>query len=349
MARRLARSAARGGAAGRRHVAGDTRRGGAKSSSSSSSVAVAFSASTPWFELDWAAEASSPQRALRVSELAVVVMASEAMSGRTLAIRRTWAAPLLEAASAAGAAGAAGGPRLLFMSDREQVSTGEETTDALRGRRGYWDAQARHFEGLRLLYSRAGSAPLPQWTLLVDDDSYVIVRHLLRYASRFDASEPVLIGHALDKVFGPNTRTLSGGAGMLLSRAALARFGRALSEGEMPLPSRGVPNDQHIVHWARRLGVRLLHANALAYSALPADARLLARVGASAGYRDLDAYVGPMSVEGVRRRAEFVEAAFAGGALDAQALGAVVLHRVPERMMDALHARLGARGLTRVS
>ena len=82
----------------------------------------------------------------------------------------------------------------------------------------------------------------------------------LRYASRFDASEPllighvldqvyifpifpvnlayipsilphisaispVLIGHVLDQVFGPNTRTLSGGAGMLLSRAALARFG----------------------------------------------------------------------------------------------------------------------------
>ena len=58
----------------------------------------------------------------------------------------------------------------------------------------------------------------------------------------------------------------------------------------MPLPSRGVPNDQHIVHWAHRLGVRLLHTNALAYSALPADARLLARAGASAGYRDLDAY-----------------------------------------------------------
>ena len=118
------------------------------------------------------------------------------------------------------------------MSDREQASTGEETTDALRGRRGYWDAQARHFEGLRLLYSRAASSALPRWTLLVDDDSYVVVRHLLRYAiyplryaSRFDASEPLLIGHVLDQVFGPNTRTLSGGAGMLLSRAALARFG----------------------------------------------------------------------------------------------------------------------------
>ena len=68
----------------------------------------------------------------------------------------------------------------------------------------------------------------------MNDESYVIVRHLLRYASRFDASEPVLLGHALDKkVFGP-TRTF-GRCGMLHSRAALARFGGALSEGEMPL------------------------------------------------------------------------------------------------------------------
>ena len=76
----------------------------------------------------------------------------------------------------------------------------------LRGRQG-WDAQARHFEheGPRppalsaFIYCRAGSALLPRWTLLVNDDSYVIVRHLLRYASRFDASQPVLLGHALDK------------------------------------------------------------------------------------------------------------------------------------------------------
>ena len=45
------------------------------------------------------------------------------------------------------------------------------------------------------------------------------------YLPHISAISPVLIGHVLDQVFGPNTRTLSGGAGMLLSRAALARFG----------------------------------------------------------------------------------------------------------------------------
>ena len=56
-----------------------------------------------------------------------------------------------------------------------------------------------------------------------------------------------------------------------------------------------------------------------------------------------------MSPQGMQQRAEFAEAAFASGALDAQAMGAVVLHRVPEGMMEALHARLGARGLTRLN
>jgi len=116
---------------------------------SSSPLAAESSASAAWFELDWAAEARAPQRALRVSELAVVVrvrvrirvsntnpnpnpnpnpnqvMASEATSERTLAIRRTWAAPLLKAGTAGAAAGGGvnSGPWLLFMSDREQAST----------------------------------------------------------------------------------------------------------------------------------------------------------------------------------------------------------------------------------
>lgn len=82
---------------------------------------------------------------------------------------------------------------------------------------------------------------------------------------------------------------------MLLSRATLynARTLRGC-------PGRGgdaafvVPNDQHIVHWARRIGVRLLCTPTrsrylLSASALPADsdARLLAHVG----YCNLNAYV----------------------------------------------------------
>ena len=185
------------------------------------------------------------------------------------------------------------------------------TTTALRGRPSYWDAQSRHFEGLRLFFlassdgARGGATPpvsvrhaspaehasptppsavpnaepasLPSWTLLVDDDSYVNVPHLLRYASRFNASRPYLFGHVLDGIW-PAARTLSGGAGMLLSRAALAAFGAALAARRMPLPPRGTPNDEHIVRWARRLGVLCVHSNLFSYSSLPADARVVSVV-----------------------------------------------------------------------
>ena len=132
----------------------------------------------------------------------------------------------------------------------------------------------------------------------MNDDSYVIVRHLLRYASRFDASQPVLLGHALDKKEGRSsgpTLALSEARAECYSRAqrstTLARFGGALGEGGCRFRRA---HDQHIVHWARRIGVRLLCTPTrsrylLSASALPADsdARLLAHVG----YCNLNAYV----------------------------------------------------------
>ena len=196
------------------------------------------------------------------------------------------------------------------MSDADDPTSGAHTTAALRGRTSYWDAQSRHFEGLRLLYMhyviksqgqdahhRADGGPrwqqqqqadrtrgsdlggelspadreaqigveagakvgaqtgaegrplrpqgagLPAWTVLADDDSYVNVPHLLRYASRFDPAQPLLIGHVLDGVW-PAAHTFSGGAGLLISREALGRFGEALAAGTMPLPAAGVANDE---------------------------------------------------------------------------------------------------------
>ena len=174
----------------------------------------------------------------------------------------------------------------------------------LRGRQG-WDAHARHFEheGPRppalsaFIYCRAGSALLPRWTLLVNDDSYVIVRHLLRYASRFDASQPVLLGHALDKKEGlraQHSHFRGHVRNVTLARNALQRS----HASGVPWARGGCrfrrAHDQHIVHWARRIGVRLLCTPTrsrylLSASALPADsdARLLAHVG----YCNLNAYV----------------------------------------------------------
>ena len=104
------------------------------------------------------------------------------------------------------------------------------TTTRLRGRGSYWDAQSRHFEALRWLYSNrthptatpnaSASRALPRWVLLVDDDSYVNVPALLRLASRFDYTEPLLVGHVLDGVW-PSVRGFSGGAAILLPSRTL--------------------------------------------------------------------------------------------------------------------------------
>ena len=126
---------------------------------------------------------------------------------------------------------------------------------------------------------------------------------------------------------------------MLLSRAALSRFGCALARGTMPLPPRGVPNDVHIVRWATALRVRVVHTNHFWYAALPADARIVHTAGRQRGRSVLD-YVGPNSEQGLRRRAEFATAVGSSGVLDAQILSAAVLHRVPPELMRAVHSRL---------
>ena len=322
--------------------------------------------SPPWCEPDWAAQTLvARSKLLLLSDVAFIVMTSSHTSANRLAaLRATWASDSTPIAITSTIP-AGGAPRMMFMSDRDHAETGERTTPALSGRDSYWDAQARHFEGVRLLYETSrrsastdtlSSSSYPAWTVLVDDDSYVNRRHLLAYLSRFDPDVPLLVGHCLNGVWdqpgaltglrggrgrreqGPlPLRSLSGGAGMILSRAALIRFGRELSQGTMPLPSLGISNDVHFVGWAQRLQVRVLHSNLLAYGALPADARVAHTVGRRIG-RDLEDYYG--STHGAEARSDFVATAVRSGALDPQLLGAVVLHRVPSEIMRLLHTKI---------
>ena len=53
-------------------------------------------------------------------------------------------------------------------------------------------------------------------------------------------------------------------------------------------------------------------------------------------------YVGPNTPDGLKRRAHFATAVGSSGVLDAQMLGAVVLHRVPPDLMRAVQASLEA-------
>ena len=202
----------------------------------------------------------------------------------------------------------------------------------------------------------------------------VNIPHLLHYAASFDHdNDALIIGHVIDGVW-TRVHGFSGGAGMLISRKALSIFGCALSTGTMPLPPqgessssstqhtaqqaqqshlppstlslptllKGVPNDAHIVNWARRLNIQPVHTNRFWYAALPADARVVHYAGYNHARpsRGISDYVGPNGVEGVRRRAAFSVEVGLSGSLDAQMLGAVVLHRVPPELMRAIDARL---------
>ena len=126
-----------------------------------------------WWVHDWSVETRSGRRValapLCLGDVTIVVMGSSAMTSRLKTVRETWArgaflvhfpmanssaiglpeaasvqsmaGSVSTASSAAEAAVAAQRPRLLIMSDRENATSAETTTEALKGRTSYWDAQ----------------------------------------------------------------------------------------------------------------------------------------------------------------------------------------------------------------
>ena len=227
------------------------------------------------FRLDWAEELASGSALACLRNITFVVMAGSRSVARVHAQQRSWAQPLVQLLP----------ERLLIMSDRTRWATGERTTAALRGRTSKQDAPSRLIEGLRVAYEDVALRSSSAWVLCVDDDTWVNLPQMMLLAARFDSRSPSMMGHFLNKVWQPwiNDTAFSGGGGLLLSRAAFLRFGRALSRREMPLPAPRVESDVHLHDWARALGVRRVHSHLFWDNAVSADARRAHAVSNSGG------------------------------------------------------------------
>lgn len=64
------------------------------------------------------------------------------------------------------------------------------------------------------------------WFLKADDDTYVIVENLRYFLSNKDTNKPLIFGHHFDYNGNAKMAYVSGGAGYVISKAALALFGQ---------------------------------------------------------------------------------------------------------------------------
>ena len=63
------------------------------------------------------------------------------------------------------------------------------------------------------------------WFLKTDDDAYIIMENLLYFLSSHDTNQPIYFGHKFKSIL--KSGWFSGGPGIVLSKEALRRFGKA--------------------------------------------------------------------------------------------------------------------------
>ena len=167
--------------------------------------------------------------------------------------------------------------RVVLVSDVADPNTGAITMPILAGKSSYEDAQHRQLRYVadeKLFTAHAGA----DWILFVDDDSWVDVPNLLNFITQFDPALKLAFGH----VWAPgHWRTsdvdfLSGGAGMLLTSAAISAVRTRLYT---PLCPFTTANDVTLSNclWSTRS--MLVHSPA--FSPMPPDSRFYPCRGAS--------------------------------------------------------------------
>lgn len=176
-------------------------------------------------------------------DILYLVMGSSLNLDRSLSVRTTWARKV---------------NNVVIYGDVYDFSVGMITLPELVGKSSYNDAQHRQLKGLIHSLSLPENSRFP-WVFLVDDDTWINTRELSNFLYGWNPDVPMLFGHihknagwSYDKRTWP-----SGGAGMLLSRAAADLLVSTLYTPECPFDRL---NDLTIGYCAWRVGIALSHS-----------------------------------------------------------------------------------------
>ncbi|XP_030377836.1 glycoprotein-N-acetylgalactosamine 3-beta-galactosyltransferase 1-like [Scaptodrosophila lebanonensis] len=133
--------------------------------------------------------------------LCMILTSPKSHQSRALHVKRTWGARC---------------NKLLFMSTKTDKDL---PIVALNVTEGYWSLWGKTRESFRYVYERYFRDY--DWFLKADDDTYVVVENLRAFLYAYTARAPVYFGK---KLRNKQTMYMSGGAGYVLSKAALERF-----------------------------------------------------------------------------------------------------------------------------
>jgi hypothetical protein len=162
----------------------------------------------------------------------------------------------IDRASALRATWAQNADCVLIYGDVQDDSVGMITLPELAGRETYDDAQHRSLRGLAHALKNPDFVTFP-WVLLVDDDSWVNTRELSSFLHGWNPVAPFLCGHIWNHPSGEKHTWPSGGAGMLLTRAAANLLAESLYTPACPFLGF---NDVTIGRCLWSLGIALTHS-----------------------------------------------------------------------------------------
>lgn len=125
------------------------------------------------------------------------------------------------------------------------------------------DAQHRQLLGSQwLIKNKSKLIERVKWFVFADDDTWVNVPAILSYLHFFDYRLLLSIGYIWDDVWEPKWSFLSGGAGIVLSRAAFMITIPAIYTKECPFERA---NDVTLMHCQKQKGVTKIHSDRFFY------------------------------------------------------------------------------------